>query len=651
MQVRCENQKVQIPAGSTALDLAQQLNFSAPHQALAAYINGELKDAGTELFENDAVKFVSFAEKEGREIFWHSSAHVLAQAVKRLWPEAVPTIGPPIDQGFYYDFANLDISENDFAMIEKEAKKIIAENYRPEKIVFKNEHEAALQFGENKYKKELIEEYKKNTLTAYKQGDFIDLCRGPHIPYLSKIKAFKVLKTSGAYWRGDAKNEMLTRIYAISFPEKKELSGFLKMLEEAQKRDHRKLGRELDLFSVKEEAPGMPFIHPKGMIVWNALLSFMQECIQELGYQEIKTPILMSQELWERSGHWFHYKENMYTCHVDENEYAVKPMNCPGCMLYYLSRHYSYRELPLKISEIGLVHRHELSGSLNGMFRVRAFHQDDAHVFMEKKDIKEQILELLNLADKIYMTFGLSYKLELSTRPEKEKTIGSDEDWEIATGGLKDALEEWGHSYRINEGDGAFYGPKIDLHIKDALGRYWQCGTIQLDMSLPEKFKLEYTASSGERLRPVMLHRALYGSVERFLGILIEHFAGKFPLWLSPLPIAIIPVADRHFGYAEKAAAKIREKGFICEIDDSHESVSKKIRSAQLQKANYMLTLGDIEEKNQTVALRTRDGRQIKDLTLDDFLARILKEKDQRQLLSVFAAKQEEAKNQRLEKN
>ncbi len=638
MKIRVNNSNVDIQEGASALDLARQLNFSSPHQALAAYINGELKDLTQELFEQDEVRFLHFEEHEGKQIFWHSSAHILAQAVQRLWPEAVPTIGPAIDQGFYYDFANLDISEKDFPLIEKEVKKIIAENYKPEKITFKNAQEAISHFGENKYKKELIKEYQKDILTAYKQGEFIDLCRGPHLPYLSKIKAFKVLKTSGAYWRGDQKNEMLTRIYGISFPEKKELLEFVTMLEEAQKRDHRKLGQELDLFSLKEEAPGMPFIHPKGMFIWDVLLNFMKECLEEVNYVEIKTPIMMAKELWELSGHWFHYKKNMYISEVDEKEYAIKPMNCPGCMLFYKSKLHSYRELPLKVAEIGLVHRHELSGALSGLFRVRAFHQDDAHVFMRKEDIKDEIIELLRLADKIYMAFGLSYKLELSTRPEKEKTIGSDEDWEIATKGLKEALDDWGHSYKINEGDGAFYGPKIDLHIKDALGRYWQCGTIQLDMSLPEKFKLEYTASSGEKLRPVMLHRALYGSVERFFGILIEHFAGKFPLWISPVPIMLVPIADRHFDYAKEVSKKIRAAGFNCEIDATHESVSKKIRNAQMQKINYMLTIGDKEVETKTISLRTRDGHKQNEIGLDHFLKLTLEEKNSKALMSPFVS-------------
>lgn len=638
MKIRVNDSDVEIKEGASALDLARQLNFSSPHQALAAYINDELKDLTHEIFDKDEVRFLHFDENEGKKIFWHSSAHILAQAVKRLWPESEPTIGPAIAQGFYYDFANLDISEKDFPLIEKEVKKIIAENYKPEKITFKNAQEAISRFKENKYKKELIEEYQKDILTAYKQGEFFDLCRGPHLPYLSKIKAFKILKTSGAYWRGDSKNEMLTRIYGISFPEKKELLEFVTMLEEAQKRDHRKLGQALDLFSIKEAAPGMPFIHPKGMFIWDALLNFMKECLEEVNYVEIKTPMLMAKELWELSGHWFHYKKNMYISEVDEKEYAIKPMNCPGCMLFYQSHLHSYRELPLKVAEVGLVHRHELSGSLNGLFRVRAFHQDDAHVFMEKKDIKNEIIELLRLADKIYMAFGLSYKLELSTRPDKKETIGSDEDWEIATKGLKDALDDWGHSYKINEGDGAFYGPKIDLHIKDALGRHWQCGTIQLDMSLPEKFKLEYTASSGERLRPVMLHRALYGSVERFFGILIEHFAGKFPMWLSPRPVTLIPIADRHLDYAQAVSKKIRAAGFNCEIDSTHESVSKKIRTAQMLKTNYMLTIGDKEVETKTISLRTRDGHKQNEISLEHFLKLISQEKKSKALMSPFVS-------------
>jgi threonyl-tRNA synthetase len=454
---------------------------------------------------------------------------------------------------------------------------------------------------------------------------------------LNKIKAFKILKTSGAYWRGDSNREMLTRIYAISFPDKKRLKDYLQLLEEAKKRDHKVLGGALDLFSFKEEAPGMPFIHPRGLIIWNRLLEFLRDELQKANYIEIKTPMMMSKELWERSGHWYHYKENMYLSSIEDREYAIKPMNCPGCMLYYRSAIHSYRELPLRVAEIGHVHRFEASGALNGLFRVRSFHQDDAHLFMRPDQIQSEIQHILEFADKIYMTFGLPYRLELSTRPEKSKTIGSDEEWENATNGLKGALDEWGHSYRINEGDGAFYGPKIDIHIRDALGRHWQCGTVQLDMSLPQKFELEYVASDGQHRRPVMLHRAIFGSIERFFGILIEHFAGKFPFWISPYQVKILTIADRHAPFAHEIAAKIRKLGLICDVDDSNESMGKKVRNAQLLKVNYMLTVGDKEMENQTVALRTRDNVVHGEVDISNFLAKVVKERDERALMSPFS--------------
>ena len=464
----------------------------------------------------------------------------------------MPTIGPAIESGFYYDFANLTISENDFPSIEKEIKALIKENHKPERIEYKSKDEALKAFKDNPYKVELIKNITEEPLSAYKQGDFFDLCRGPHLPSIGKIKAFKVMKTSGAYWKGDKENVMLTRIYAISYPSKEQLADYLQFLEESKKRDHKLLGQQLSLFSFVEEAAGMVFLHPNGIHIWNKLLAFMKQLLDEGGYQEIKTPVLMSKELWERSGHWFHYRENMYLSKIENREFAIKPMNCPGCMLYYKNKTHSYRELPLRIAEIGHVHRHEASGALNGLFRVRSFFQDDAHIFMKEDQITDVILELLTLADKIYSTFGLTYKLELSTRPEKSKTIGTDEEWEVSTNSLKEALNKWGKPYKINEGDGAFYGPKIDIHIQDALERNWQCGTIQLDMARPRNFELSYVAQNGEHKMPVMFHRALYGSVERFFGILIEHFAGKFPLWLSPYPVRIIPVADRHVEYAKK---------------------------------------------------------------------------------------------------
>jgi threonyl-tRNA synthetase len=453
---------------------------------------------------------------------------------------------------------------------------------------------------------------------------------------LGKIKAFKVLKTSGAYWRGDSTKAMLTRVYAISFPDKKKLKDYILFLEEAKKRDHKVLGQALDLFSFKEEAPGMPFIHPRGLIIWNRLLDFLRGELQQGGYVEIKTPTMMSKELWERSGHWFHYRENMYTSTVEDREFAIKPMNCPGCMLYYKTTTHSYREMPLRVAEIGHVHRFEASGALNGLFRVRSFHQDDAHLFMRPDQIRDEINRILQMANKIYMTFGLSYRLELSTRPEKSKTIGSDEEWANATNGLQGALDDWGHAYRINEGDGAFYGPKIDVHIRDALGRYWQCGTVQLDMSLPEKFELEYVDSDGTHKRPVMLHRALFGSLERLFGILVEHFAGKFPLWLSPYQIRILTVADRHIPYAEELAKKMRAHNFVCDIDDTNESVGKKVRTAQMLKTNYMLTIGDKEVENQTAALRTRDNVVHGEIDISDFLAKVDQERATKALMSPY---------------
>ena len=634
MYIFLNNEKKEVPDNCSAYEVAQMFHLSAPDQALAVKIDDKTYDLSHKLEENDHISFVNFAEQEGKDIFWHTAAHVLAQAVLRLWPKAILTIGPPIEHGFYYDFANLEISENDFPKIEQEVKNILKENYTIERIEFANKEKALEAYGKNPYKKEMIEEFEEGPITAYKQGEFSDLCRGPHLPNLNKIKAFKVLKTSGAYWRGDSKNTMLTRIYAIAFPDRKLLIEYMHFLEEAKKREHKRLGTQLDLFSFKEEAPGMPFIHPRGLAIWEALLSFLRKCLQEANYEEIKTPMMMSKELWIRSGHWEHYRENMYLSEVENRSFAIKPMNCPGCMLYYKSHTHSYRELPLRVAEIGHVHRHEPSGALHGLFRVRSFHQDDAHIFMQPQDIKDEIVEVLHLCDKIYMTFGLSYKLELSTRPEKEKTIGSDEDWELATKGLQQALDKWGHTYTINEGDGAFYGPKIDIHIRDALGRFWQCGTIQLDLSLPEKFQLEYIDADGKHKRPIMIHRAIFGSIERFFGILIEHFAAKFPLWLSPCGIRIIPVADRHIEYAEKIQRHIKKANLLCDIDTSHESVSKKIRNAQLMQINYMLTVGDTEIENHTIAVRTRDNVLHKEMSIEKFISIILKEKENRDLIS-----------------
>ncbi|NGX39207.1 MAG: Threonine--tRNA ligase 2 [Chlamydiae bacterium] len=633
MFVTCQNEKIELEEGSSAKNLAEKLNLRDPSQALAASVNGITLDLSTLLKEGDQVILWNFEDKEGKEVFWHSSAHVLAQAILRLWPEAKPTIGPPIENGFYYDFANLIISDTDFPKIDEEVKKILKEGFKPERYVFADKKEALKRFKDNPYKVELIREF-EGEITGYSQGEFFDLCRGPHLPTLNKIKAFKVMKTSGAYWRGDSDREMLTRIYGISFPDRKMLKDYLFVLEEAKKRDHKILGPKLGLFSIKEEGPGMPFIHPKGMVIWNHLLDFLRKLQREANYVEIKTPILLNQNLWERSGHWEFYQENMYHFEIEKRAYAIKPMNCPGCMLYYRSEMHSYRQLPLRIAEIGHVHRHEASGALNGLFRVRSFHQDDAHIFMRPQDIKDEIFGTLKLAEIIYGTFGLEWRFELSTRPEK--SIGSDEEWEVATRGLKEALDLYGHPYQINEGDGAFYGPKIDIHIKDALGRSWQCGTIQLDMSLPEKFDLEYMDSDGAHKRPVMIHRALFGSIERFFGILIEHFVGKFPAWISPLQARLIPVADRHNDYAHTFAKAVKEAGYECDVDDSNESVSKKVRDAQLQQINYMLTVGDRELENKTVTLRRRDSQVIGEVDLNSFLRTLGKECEDRSLTSYF---------------
>lgn len=634
MKIQFNNEWVNFSENGNGQELVNKFNLTQPQEALAIEINGEVYDLYHPLKEGDSVKIISFNDDKGKQIFWHTSAHVLAQAVLRLWPQAQPTIGPAIENGFYYDFANLTISDEDFEKIEKEVTTIIQENYVVKRHVFQNKEQAIQKFQNNPYKVELITNFEDGVITAYQQGEFIDLCRGPHLPILGKIKAFKILKTSGAYWKGDPSKEMLTRIYGISYPDRKLLKDYLTFLEEAKKRDHKILGPKLDIFSIKEEAPGMPFIHPKGMLIWNRLLDFLRQLLQEAGYLEIKTPLIMTTQLWQQSGHWNHYKENMYSFEIEDRTFAIKPMNCPGCILYYKGSMYSYRDLPLRIAEFGHVHRQEASGALSGLFRVRSFHQDDAHLFLKEDDIKKEILSIFQLIKTIYETFGLTYRFELSTRPEN--SIAMEKGWEIATQSLKDALKEWGSHYLINEGDGAFYGPKIDIHIKDALGRSWQCGTIQLDMALPEKFDLEYTDKDGISKRPVLLHRAIFGSIERFLGILIEHFAGKFPLWISPRPLRILTIADRHISYAEKIKKEIENSGFLCEIDQSQESMNKKVRNAQLLHINYMLTVGDKEMEHQTIAVRTRDNVVYGEMKLDFFLKIIMKEFKERLLKSEF---------------
>ncbi|MBQ8498924.1 threonine--tRNA ligase [Chlamydia sp.] len=624
IQVTCNQEAFELPEGASAMDLANQMKHS--HGLAGALINGQEKDLSTILTNGDTILFLSWDDPKGREIFLHTSAHILAQAVLRLWPSAQPTIGPVIDQGFYYDFANLSISEEDFPAIEAMAKRIAEENLSITRRVFADKEAALSYFPQNPFKTELIVELPEEAIiSAYEQGEFLDLCRGPHLPSTAPVKAFKLLRTSAAYWKGDPSKESLVRIYGIAFPTAKELKEHLHQLEEARKRDHRVLGTKLDLFSQQPYSAGMPFFHPRGMVVWNALVNYWKRLHQLAGYQQIQTPQLMNKELWEISGHWENYKENMYTLKVDEEDYAIKPMNCPGCMLYYKTQLHSYREFPLRIAEIGHVHRHELSGALSGLMRVRTFHQDDAHVFLTPEQVEEETLNILSLVSELYGTFGLKYHLELSTRPE-QGTIGSDELWELATEALKRALVKSETPFIISPGEGAFYGPKIDIHVKDAINRTWQCGTIQLDMFLPERFDLKYTNPQGEKRTPIMLHRALFGSIERFLGILIEHFKGRFPLWLSPEHVRIITVADRHEAYAQELAKHFNRLGIIISVDSSSESVSKKIRNAQNMQVNYMITIGDKELETRLLAVRTRDNRVLNDVSVENFTEAILEE-------------------------
>jgi threonyl-tRNA synthetase len=591
----------ELPEESSVVSLARKIKKQLNGNAIAAKINGELKEINTMLKDGDEVQVLTFNDEEGKAIFWHSSAHLLAEAVINLFPNAQPTIGPAIENGFYYDFANLQISVDDFPKIEAEMQKIIKERKEPVRIEYNSKDEALKEFANNPYKIEMIEDLDEG-LSAYRQGNFIDLCRGPHLPHMGFIQAVKVLKTSGAYWRADSNNAQLTRIYGISYPDKKLLSKYLRFLEEAAKRDHRLIGKQLNLYSFHQEAPGMPFFHSNGMVIWDELTKYWEECHKEAGYLKIKTPLMLTQDLWEVSGHWQNYRENMYISEIDEKAYAIKPMNCPGGMLYYKEDQYSYRQLPLRVGEIGLVHRHELSGALSGLFRVRCFHQDDAHIFMTPDQIKDEIINVLNLSGKMYRQFGLDFHLELSTRPEK--SIGSDEAWETATNGLRNALDDAGFEYELNEGDGAFYGPKIDLHIKDAIGRTWQCGTIQLDMNLPERFDLNYITAEGDKQRPIMIHRVIYGSFERFFGILVEHYAGKFPLWLSPKQIRVLSIADKHEDYAKAINQKFLDAGLRAEVDHSTESINKKVRLAQLDQVNYILVVGDREINEGTATVR-----------------------------------------------
>ncbi len=619
----------------TGLDVAKSISEGFARNCVAMELDSELVDLNTKISRDSPVRLITTKDPEAIEILRHSAAHVMAQAVLHLYKDAKLTIGPAVENGFYYDIDMEPVSEDDFEKIEAEMKKTIKAKVPFErKVVSKSE---ALEFYKDEpYKLEMISELKDQDISFYSHEDFTDLCRGPHLPHTGFIKAVKLMKVSGAYWRADQTKAQLQRIYGTAFFAKKELDKYLHFLEEAKKRNHRKIGIALDLFSFHDEAPGMPFFHAKGMVIWNALLGYWREEHRTAGYVETKTPILLQRSLWERSGHWDNYRENMYFTMIDDNDNAIKPMNCPGGMLLYNTKRHSYKDLPIRASEIGLVHRHELSGVLSGLFRVRAFHQDDAHIFMTPDQIQGEILSVLQLEERIYKTFGLGFNMELSTRPEK--SIGTDEQWEVATKGLKAALETYGKEYKINEGDGAFYGPKIDFHIRDALGRTWQCGTVQLDMSLPERFNLFYIDKDNEKRRPIMIHRTVYGSIERFFGILTEHFAGKFPLWMAPIQATILAINDELVPYANNVEIELAKAGLRTEVDSRTESLNKKVRDAQLNKIPLILTIGNKEKESGNLSVRTLDGKVRFGIPQEEFLHMVLSHIRERRLdLEIFS--------------
>ncbi len=595
-----------LPEGGTAEDLVKEIGPRLAKAATGARVNGEVASLMTPLQDGDKVEILTFDDPDGQYVFHHSAAHLMASAIKRVRPDVKLAIGPPIEDGFYYDIdADPPLSEEDFARFEEEMARIVKEDSRFERIEVSKD-EALRFFGEQDevYKVELINELEDGTITYYQHGEFVDLCRGPHLPSTGRIKAFKLLNLAGAYWRGDEKRPMLQRVYGTAFPNKKALDEHLKRLEEAEKRDHRRLGKQLDLFSFHGEGPGFPFFHPKGMTVLDALLDYWREEHRKEGYGQIRTPMMLDRSLWERSGHWDHYRENMYFSQIDERDVAIKPMNCPGAMLVYKTGMRSYRDLPLRLAELGTVHRHEKSGVLHGLTRVRMFTQDDAHIYLTIGQIQDEVITLINFVDRMYAVFGLEYNVELSTRPEK--SIGSDEAWETATESLRQALDRKGLPYKVNEGDGAFYGPKIDFHIRDSLKRSWQCATIQLDFAMPEKFDLEYTGPDGERHRPVIIHRVIYGAIERFFGILVEHFAGAFPVWLAPVQVMIIPVGENFNAYAKQLCDELFSQGVRVEADLRDDTMKYKIRDAQTQKIPYMLVVGEREQNSNAVAVRHR---------------------------------------------
>lgn len=611
----------------TLFEAAKKISNSLAKDVLVAKVDGELTDIRNNITDGTQVEFFTKADKEGLFTLRHTAAHVMAQAIQHLYPGTKFAIGPAIDDGFYYDLESDHVfSQEDFAAIEKEMAKIAKANLPIEKkILSRNE---ALEFFRSRnqdYKVILIQDLPEDAIiSTYTQGDFTDLCRGPHVRSTGKLKVFKLMTVAGAYWRGDEHNKMLQRIYATAFFDKEELDQFLFVRAEAEKRDHRKLGKQLNLFSFHEEGPGFPFFHPKGMVIRNELIAYERELFREFGYEEIMTPIILSKKLWLQSGHWDHYKENMYFTQIDEEDYAVKPMNCPGGILYYKTNQHSYRELPKRVGEFGIVHRHELHGALHGLFRVRVFTQDDAHIFMTQDQMKDEVIKTMEMYRKLYSVFGLEYHVELSTRPEN--SMGAEELWEISTNALRDAVEAAGVPYVINEGDGAFYGPKLDFHIKDCLGRTWQCGTIQMDMQLPERFDVNYVGEDGEKHRAVMLHRAGYGSLERFIGILIEHFAGAFPSWIAPVQVKVVPVTEKHMNYARSVADALSASNVRVEIEEGNDTLGYKIRKAQMEKVPYTLVVGDKEMNGHTVSVRSRKNGDEGSLPVAVFVSNLIRE-------------------------
>ena len=613
-------------------DAAKAISNSLGKNALVAKVNGELTDLRDPIVDGAEVEFFTKEDPEGLFTLRHTASHVMAQAIQHLFPGVKFAIGPAIDDGFYYDLDSDHVfSQEDFAAIEKEMSKIAKENIPLVKKVLPRDE--ALQYFKDKgqdYKVMLIEDLpEEETISLYEQGDFTDLCAGPHLKSTGKVKTFKLMTVAGAYWRGDSKNKMLQRIYATAFFSKEDLDHYLFVRAEAEKRDHRKLGKQLDLFSFHEEGPGFPFFHPKGMILRNKLMDYERELFKEFGYVEIMTPVILSKKLWLQSGHWDHYKENMYFTQIDEEDYAIKPMNCPGGILFFKTQQRSYRDLPMRVGEFGLVHRHELKGALHGLFRVRCFTQDDAHIFMTQEQMKDEVIKCMAMYQKMYGVFGLEYHVELSTRPEN--SMGSDELWEISTNALREAIETAGVPYQINEGDGAFYGPKLDFHVQDSLGRTWQCGTIQMDMQLPERFDVNYIGEDGEKHRAVMLHRAGYGSLERFIGILIEHYAGAFPTWIAPVQAKIIPVTDKNLEYAKSVAAAMSESDIRVEVEEANETLGYKIRKAQMEKVPYMIIVGDQEMKDHTISVRSRKNGDLGSQSLPMFVANLIREIKERE--------------------